>query len=52
MQCKHLEVAGVGFQTRQSMQEAFSYMVDGADAGEGKERVHRHDLMAYLILFE
>ena len=49
---QHLEVAGDGFETRQSMQEAFSYMVDGADAGEGKERVHRHALMAYLNVFD
>ena len=33
---QHLEVAGDGFETHQSMQEAFSYMVDGADAGEGR----------------
>ena len=45
---QHLEVAGDGFETRQSMQEAFSYMVDGADAGEGKERVHRHGLTVLL----
>ena len=49
---QHLEVAGDGFETRQSMQEAFSYMVDGADAGEGKERVHRHGLMAHLNVLE
>ena len=40
-----LEVAGDGFETRQSMHEAISYMVDGADAREAKERVHRHGLM-------
>ena len=33
---QHLEVAGDGFEARQSMQEAFSYMVDGADTGEGR----------------
>ena len=49
---QHLEVAGDGFETRQSMQEAFRYMVDGGDAGEGKERVHRHGLMAHLKVFE
>ena len=49
---QRLEVAGDGFETRQSMQEAFSYMVDGADAGEVKERVHRHGLMAYLNVLE
>ena len=49
---QHLEVAGDGFETRQSMQEAFSYMVDGADAGEEMERVHRHGWMAYLNVFE
>ena len=27
-------------------------MVDGADAGEGKERVHRHGLLFYLNVFE
>ena len=49
---QHLEVAGDGFKTHQSMHEAFRYMVDGGDAGEGKERVHRHGLMAHLKVFE
>ena len=49
---QHLEVAGDGFEARQSMHEAFSYMVDGADAGEVKERVHHHGLMTYLNVFE
>ena len=51
MMHQHLKVAGDGFETWQSMQEAFSYMVDGADAGEAKERVHRHGLMAYYNVF-
>ena len=49
---EHLEVASDGFETRQSMHEAFSFMADGADAGEAKERVHRHGLVDFLSVFE
>ena len=52
---QHLEVAGDGFDTHQAMREAFSYMVDGADAGEGKGASAPSwldGLMACLNVFE
>ena len=52
---QHLEVAGDGSETCLSMREAFSYMVDGADAGEGEGASAQSwldGLMSCLNVFE